>query len=848
MSTRVPADKTYFTFNKGLFTEASELTYPDEVSLDEENYELLVDGSRRRRRGLNKEITGVEHTLTDAVASTDQVTTYKWRNVARNPAIIFLVVQVGYSLHLYRDGDVVSAGKVAEIIDLGGYSTTGSSDGVSDHKMSITSGRGHLFVSGKHLPPIYIQYDEATASFTPTIIELQVREFEDVVDGIAMDATPGDTEIPNSHRWNLTNRGWTFDTDAAKAVSGTYVGTANDYMNDQGHWPSKNQLPSYGFETIDHSAGDQTETRGWFDLGAVDKKWNSSKLASQIFGLASAPKGSLIVNPFDTTQAIAPNSGITIPIETWEVDPAQDKTATPWIVKVTTSAPHGFTTGATNSEFCHITGNLHKYKFSGKPSGSYSGYVTESLGSDNENPERGSGTWISLEVQNGPLGAGLEPITTTEFWIEDPKLYYTQYWHSWNNQYITLGSVHTKIEENDAGVVTDIRPSTIEFYAGRMFYSGVNTDRWADGIFFSKVATNATDYGHCLQAADPTHPLLNSLVADDGGYIQIPGVGEITALQTFENSLLVFGNTGVWEIRGSNYFAADDIIVRKISDVEGISSAGVVLTDDSVLFTSYRGIYSIQIDPRSGQLVVTSLTESSIQSYWNSLSTSQMAAAEVIHDEVKKRILVLYSTNSVPNQFDTILIIDLRLGAFYKYTFTTDSDSYILGAMSTDSSTQMDEYRKIKFFVLEDSTTLSVADFGQERVWADWSGEEKIPYVITGYDNLGDFQRVRHAPIIHTYLKNTEVTPGDSSTLMQAHWNWTSDTMAGKWSPVQQIFRLSRMFIPTTETDLGAYPVIHARSKIRGNGKALSMKFYGEEGKDSHILGWAIHYQGNSEV
>ena len=39
-------------FNKGLITEAGELTFPEGASTDELNMNLQRDGSRRRRLGL----------------------------------------------------------------------------------------------------------------------------------------------------------------------------------------------------------------------------------------------------------------------------------------------------------------------------------------------------------------------------------------------------------------------------------------------------------------------------------------------------------------------------------------------------------------------------------------------------------------------------------------------------------------------------------------------------------------------------------------------------------------------------------------------------------------------------
>ena len=47
--------KNHFKLNSGLNTESNEINFPDGFTTDEQNYELLVDGSRRRRKGLNDE-------------------------------------------------------------------------------------------------------------------------------------------------------------------------------------------------------------------------------------------------------------------------------------------------------------------------------------------------------------------------------------------------------------------------------------------------------------------------------------------------------------------------------------------------------------------------------------------------------------------------------------------------------------------------------------------------------------------------------------------------------------------------------------------------------------------------
>ena len=62
---RTAAEKSYFTFAGGLITDVSPLGYPDETTQDESNFELLRNGSRRRRKGLLLESGGANYTLPD---------------------------------------------------------------------------------------------------------------------------------------------------------------------------------------------------------------------------------------------------------------------------------------------------------------------------------------------------------------------------------------------------------------------------------------------------------------------------------------------------------------------------------------------------------------------------------------------------------------------------------------------------------------------------------------------------------------------------------------------------------------------------------------------------------------
>jgi len=88
---------------RGLITEATALTFPENASYDELNMELLRNGSRRRRRGINRETDASfsnepdlsDLGITQAEFINQQITIYKWVSVGGDPDLNLLVVQVG---------------------------------------------------------------------------------------------------------------------------------------------------------------------------------------------------------------------------------------------------------------------------------------------------------------------------------------------------------------------------------------------------------------------------------------------------------------------------------------------------------------------------------------------------------------------------------------------------------------------------------------------------------------------------------------------------------------------------------------------------------------------------------
>lgn len=103
------------TFVAGYVTEASPLTFPQNASLDEENFVLNRNGSRVRRQGfdLEKNFAVVDSAAQMPADGNLLSGYYRWRNVGGNGGTTFLVVQIQNSILFFDAGaDPISAGLI----------------------------------------------------------------------------------------------------------------------------------------------------------------------------------------------------------------------------------------------------------------------------------------------------------------------------------------------------------------------------------------------------------------------------------------------------------------------------------------------------------------------------------------------------------------------------------------------------------------------------------------------------------------------------------------------------------------------------------------------------------------
>lgn len=196
--------KVVNTFIKGLVTEAGELTFPENASIDELNCLLERDGSRRRRLAVKVEESNVLSTFT--VSETDVFTTGSWENAAGQAGLDFLVVQSGSTLYFYNTAsEPYSANQKTFSVDLTAFEQAGSV-GAGNAKVQTTSIVGALVVASAAINSFFVEYDPTTDTISTTAITPRVRDFEwqgDTENYSVSDSSPSAQRI-----YDAKNAGW----------------------------------------------------------------------------------------------------------------------------------------------------------------------------------------------------------------------------------------------------------------------------------------------------------------------------------------------------------------------------------------------------------------------------------------------------------------------------------------------------------------------------------------------------------------------------------------------------------------------------------------------------------------
>lgn len=784
------ANKEYATFVRGIVTEASPLTFPENASIDEQNFVLNRDGSRNRRLGMDYEPDAalIDTNFLAAEISDRGVSVHNWFNINEDSTLSFYVVQYGNELYFYdalKETTSLSPKNNGVPLFLGG-------DGTQSWQMASLGGR-LIIVNG--FDGVYSLTYDASLDFVGVIAHgLLSRDVWGIDDGLSTDERP--LELSATHEYNLLNQGWGAENpDVNDSYYETFAATSGTNT-----YPSNADLVSSGKKASD------------------DDVFDGKQVARAFTGNTPAPKGTHVIDTFDRSGSrafVAVNTGLL--------------------------NNGGLETG-------HWIGGIYGH--------------FPSL--------------IDLEGYGGlPTFSGLPT------------------------------------DRTNTGV------TVVTTYAERFFYSGMESALIGGDskspllghlVFFSQLVDAADKVGKCYQDADPSSDEQSDLVATDGGFIKIPEMSRCLKLVPYADSLVVFAENGVWEIKGGETgFKATEFQVIKLTDVGAVNSGSIVDVEDRIYFWSTAGIYIIFRDQVSLGLQISNISETSIQTLFEGFSSAATSNVLGAYDPVKKQVRWLlnntigYDGTTERFQYNVEIVLDILLEAWYISKLPDPdgdqpylsaylvSPSFLSTALSEDvvvdgdqvvssgldvvvsSDIRQGDTFKIKYLITKPSTlgatykhTFSLYNDASFEDWATNNsgiGTDASAFLLTGYETGGDTQRQKQVKYITTHFMRTEqgfVDIGDgnleavnpSSCLIQSQWDFTDSAVSGKFGPEFQAYRLKRNFLPAGAGDLFDYgwKVITTKHKLRGRGRALSLLFKTEPQKDLVVYGWGVIFGVNTDV
>ena len=437
------------------------------------------------------------------------------------------------------------------------------------------------------------------------------------------------------------------------------------------------------------------------------------------------------------------------------------------------------------------------------------------------------------------------------------------------------------------GIPADIETSrfkSVESFAGRIFYAGLESAKNTGVILFSRQIESLKELGDCYQSNDPTSEEISDLLDTDGGMIRIPDAVNIKYLYSFGATLFIFADNGVWSINGvDGVFRATEYSLRRVSYTGMLTAESFAEAEGVPFWWSKTGIHTLQFDEVSNNPTEQNISLTTIQSFWDDIGSNTRSLVQATYDRLNKKIYWAYPNTDEPNdnKLNNFLILDIPLGAFYPWKVSDEvsSTDYIMGLAtysgygSDDTvldvilpngddvvqgvddvvSTQLTDFATgdpAIVLLIRDGATgkLTMGSFSG-KTFLDWGTTNYSSFAEAGYDFISDLVRQKNSPYILTYMRVTEegwVASGSgyepirpSGLLVSAYWDFKTSPS----SESQQAYRYKQTPVvnPSSLSDFG-YPdtIITSRLKIRGTGRSVRLRFESEQGKDFVLVGYGV--------
>jgi hypothetical protein len=447
-----------------------------------------------------------------------------------------------------------------------------------------------------------------------------------------------------------------------------------------------------------------------------------------------------------------------------------------------------------------------------------------------------------------------------------------------NGHYIySAWDINRTIKTGISGLPTETsgiaRPSVIAFYAGRIFYAGVSSDRYSDKLYFSQIIESDDQFGKCYQVNDPTSETTYDLLDSDGGVISLPLVSKIISLQVLNDALIVVGTNGIFAIRGTDNgpFRATDYTVDYLSSTGGISNLSFINVDGSLLWWNYDAIYGLSPDQTGVSFSAQNVSKPTIQSLVDQVPADNRPYVKGSYNKKNRIVQWLYNDqiDASPYTYNRILEFNVVSKAFYTYTITTDKAPRIVGLLSisgqskttlasnvTDNTSAVvtdnlldDVYIRTETFSpniesFKYATTGNIGTGGSvgftysskikgHQDWVSLGGSSFFSFFNSGYRIRGEMLRSFSSTPIAIVVDNID----DGEVIFKGIYDYGSRESMPQW-----LYVTARTQDALYNRHRGDY--IIRRIKPRGKGKAFQLHFESDGDNPFSIVGWSTFDTG----
>lgn len=414
------------------------------------------------------------------------------------------------------------------------------------------------------------------------------------------------------------------------------------------------------------------------------------------------------------------------------------------------------------------------------------------------------------------------------------------------------------------------RVSKTVFFAGRVWYAGLNSKGFSQKLYFSQIIEREDQFGQCFQRNDPTSELNFDLLPTDGGEISITDAGTILHLTVIDTSLIIFASNGIWAISGSQGigFTTTDFSIRKLSSLDILDTTSFVDVAGYPAWWNSDAIYILTSGEISGSFTVKSLTDNKLKQYIDKIPLESKKWAKGVFNPYTKVVQWCFSSSAPSNQtqryeFDRILNFNVVSTAFYPWTIE-DHENTICGLFLYAGPTTLSYSENVTVngvnvtastinvtsdieFITEANPTFKYITYNNNQVTfsetnndglIDWpQSSNPLIYTsdfITGYRVHDQGNKDFQSNYVTVYSKTLDEP---SVFYFNGYWDFTNNVNTGRVSTQQ--------YVNMNDED---YDYSFRRLKIRGQGHSLQFRVQSIESNSFNITGWSIWETGNTQV